>query len=154
MREPDKEHLLMHGFALSRVMRASFSFSFSIYQQTLRRSCSGALCVSVCVFVCLCVCQRFPRVFYSLPHPQHSGLCGQTMPTTNLTPCLFHHNSFIFVFSLSPTLSLYRLFGWSNVQVTFDNYYWNMFCINIIIMLMWGLNLVLSNGWLLVGFTF
>ena len=106
MREPDKEHLLMHGFALSRVMRASFSFSFSIYQQTLRRSCSGALCVSVCVFVCLCVCQRFPRVFYSLPHPQHSGLCGQTMPTTNLTPCLFHHNSFIFVFSLSLLLSL------------------------------------------------
>lgn len=110
--------------------------------------------VCMCVFVCLCVCQRFPRVFYSLPHPQHSGLCGQTMPTTNLTPCLFHHNSFIFVFSLSPTLSLYRLFGWSNVQVTFDNYYWNMFWINIIIMLMWGLNLVLSNGWLLVGFIF
>lgn len=142
----------MYGFALSRVMRASFSFSFSIYQQTLRRSCSGTLCVCVCV----CVCQRFPHVFYSLPHPQHSGLCGQTMPTTNFTPCLFHHHSFIHfcILSLSLLLYLYRLFAWSNVQFTFDNYYWNMFCIFIIIMLMWGLNLVLSNGWLLVGFTF
>lgn len=132
------------------------SVSVSVSISKLSGARAVALCVYVCVFVCLCVCQRFPHVFYSLPHPQHSGLCGQTMPTTNFTPCLFHHHSFIHfcVLSLSLLLYLYRSFAWSNVQFTFDNYYWNMFCIFIIIMLMWGLNLVLSNGWLLVGFTF
>lgn len=117
MREPDKEHLLMHGFALSRVMRASFSFSFSIYQQTLRRSCSGALCVSVCVFVCL---SALPTRLLLTPTPPTLWIMRSNhahyQPYTLFVPSSFIH-SFLY------SLSLYRLFGWSNVQVTFDNYY-------------------------------
>ena len=119
---------------------------------------SGARAVALCVYlcVCLCVCVSVSASHASFTHshtPNTLDYAVKPCPLPTLHPvCSIIIHSFLY--SLSLLLSLYRLFGWSNVQVTFDNYYWNMFCINIIIMLMWGLNLVLSNGWLLVGFTF
>ncbi len=64
------------------------------------------VCICVRVYVFLCLSALPTRLLLSLPHPQHSGLCGQTMPTTNLTPCMFHHHSFIFLLPLSVSLSL------------------------------------------------
>ena len=128
--------------------RLSFSFiSVSISKL------SGARAVALCVYMCACVyvfvcLSALPtRLLLSLPHPQHSGLCGQTMPTTNLTPCMFHHHSFIFLLSLSVSLSLFWLikcasYIWYYIETCFAS------IINV------GFEFGLSNnGWELVGLT-
>lgn len=94
----------MYGFALSRVMRASFSFSFSIYQQTLRRSCSGTLCVCVCV----CVSVSASHTSFTHSHtPNTLDYAVKPCPQPILHPvCSIITHSFIFVFSLCLSYSI------------------------------------------------
>lgn len=122
MREPDKEHLLMHGFAPAG--HASVFRSVSVIS-------ANPPALVQWRFVCICVCLSAPltRLLLSLPRPQHSGLCGQTMPTTNLTSCMFQHLSFTYVF-YALSLSLSSWFGWLNVYASLGIYYYGCrFCI-------------------------
>ena len=75
------------------------------------------ICVCVCVFVCL---SALPTRLLLTPTPPTLWIMRSNhahyQPYTLFVPSSFIH-SFLY------SLSLYRLFGWSNVQVTFDNYY-------------------------------
>jgi hypothetical protein len=63
MREPDKEHLLMHGFAPSGSCERLCCFSFSISELSGARAV--ALCVCMCVRACVFVSAP-PTRLYSL----------------------------------------------------------------------------------------